>query len=127
MVTQHSYRPVVLCVDDDKAVLYLMRIALELKGFRVLAARDGRAALEAFTVYPVDAVVLDYEMPGMNGCDVAREMTRLKPSVPKLLFSGGLDLSDEESRFFQGFCSKPCGVFTLAARLNNMTDCAMSA
>ena len=82
MVTQHSYRPVVLCVDDDKAVLDLMRIALELKGFRVLAARDGRAALEAFTVYPVDAVVLDYEMPGMNGCDVAREMTRLNPPFP---------------------------------------------
>lgn len=127
MLTQHSYQPFVLCVDDDKAVLDLMRMALELKGFRVLAAKDGRAALEAFTIYPVDVVVLDYQLPGMNGCDIAREMTRIKPDVPKLLFSGDAELSDEEAGMFQGFCSKPCGVFTLAARLNIMTSHAKSA
>ena len=107
MLKRDLYRPLVLCVDDDESILDLMRMALECKGYRVLTASSGPTALEAFAACPIDAVVLDYEMPGMNGAEVAREMKRIKPTVPKLLFSGSAGISQEETKVFQGYCSKP--------------------
>jgi CheY-like chemotaxis protein len=128
MLTQRElYKPLILCVDDDKSVLDLMRMALEHKGYRVLAANDGRAALEAFAACPVDAVVLDYEMPGMNGDEVAKEMVRIKPHIPKLLFSGSMDIAKEKFQVFQGYCSKPNGLFTLTTQLKAMTGFACTA
>jgi len=128
MSIQHEiYKPLILCVDDDRAVLDLTRMALECKGYRVLTANDGRTALEAFASCPVDAVILDYEMPGMNGAEVARQMALMKPNVPKLLFSGNVSIPNEESRVFQGYCTKPCGLFAIAAQINAMTAYARTA
>jgi len=128
MFTQNEiYKPLILCVDDDEGILDLTRMALECKGFRVLTANDGRSALEAFTACPIDAVILDYEMPGMNGAEVAREMTLIKPNVPKLLFSGSMHISREETRVFQGYCSKPNGLFAITSQINAMTSCMRTA
>jgi CheY-like chemotaxis protein len=121
------YKPLILCVDDDEAILDLTRMALERKGYRVLTATNGIAALEAFAACPIDAVVLDYEMPGMNGGQVAREMMRIKPNIPKLLFSGSGGISPEETKAFQGCCAKPTGLFTLTTQISQMTSFSMSA
>jgi CheY-like chemotaxis protein len=118
------YRPLILCVDDDEGILDMIRRALEFKGYRVLTANGGLAALEAFAACPIDAVVLDYEMPGMNGAEVAREMMRTKPTVPKLLFSGNMRITHEETSAFQGYCSKPNGLFTLTSQISAMTSFA---
>jgi CheY-like chemotaxis protein len=125
MSTQRDlYKPLILCIDDDEGILDLIRMALESKGYRVLTANDGRAALEAFAACPIDAVVLDYEMPGMNGVEVAREMMRVKPNVPKLLFSGSIGIPTEETGVFQGYCSKPCGLFAITSQIKTMTGWA---
>jgi CheY-like chemotaxis protein len=116
------YKPLVLCVDDDEWILRLTRAALESKGYRVLTASSGTAALEAFAVCPVDAVVLDYDMPEMTGGRVAQEMTQMKPHVPKLLFSGNTSIPREESRVFQAQCAKPTGMFSLMSHIGNMTS-----
>jgi CheY-like chemotaxis protein len=125
--SRECYKPLVLCVDDDQGILDLTRMALESSGFRVLTANGGRAALEAFAVSPVDAVVLDYEMPGMNGDQVAQEMMRMKPHVPKLLFSANMGISSDETRTFQGYCPKPASLFTLTSQVGAMTSLARSA
>jgi CheY-like chemotaxis protein len=128
MLTKREfYRPLILCVDDDEGILDLLRMALEDKGYRVLTANNGPTALEAFAACPVDAVVLDYEMPGMNGGEVAREMMRIKPKVPKLLFSGNMSLSQDLATVFQGYCSKPNGLFTLTSQIGAMTSLPRSA
>jgi CheY-like chemotaxis protein len=128
MLTEREfYKPLILCVDDDEAILDLTRMALERKGYRVLTVTDGVTALEAFAACPVDAVVLDYEMPGMNGGQVAREMARVKPNIPKLLFSGSGGISAEESNAFQGHCAKPAGLFSLTMQISQMTAFSMSA
>jgi CheY-like chemotaxis protein len=116
------YKPLILCVDDDEGILDLTRMALECKGYRVLTATCGPTALEAFAACPIDAVVLDYEMPGMNGAEVARKMMHIKPNVPKLLFSGRGCISSEETRVFQGYCSKPNGLFAISSQINAMTS-----
>jgi len=122
-----SYKPLLLCVDDNEAILSLIRRALEDIGYRVLTVNNGAAALEAFAANPVDAVILDYEMPGMNGGQVALEMKRIKPEIPKMLFSSHDPISCEETNAFQCYCSKPANLCTLKEHVRELTSYAKSA
>jgi len=84
--------PRILCVDDNEELLAVARDLLVRSGYSVLTASSGRCGLEVLGQSDVDAVVLDYEMPGMSGEEVARSIRRLKPSVPILLFTGYADV-----------------------------------
>jgi CheY-like chemotaxis protein len=88
-------RKTVLCAEDDQDQLTSRRLVFESSGFNVLLARSGTEALEIFRTHPVDAVVLDYWMPGMKGISVAREMKQLRPNTPILVLSGFSALPDE--------------------------------
>ncbi len=79
----------ILCIDDDPAILALRKHHLERKGYEVLQAQSGPEGVALLTVREVDCVLLDYNMPGMNGDRVAREIKRLRPAIPVLLVSGG--------------------------------------
>ncbi|HEX4576908.1 MAG TPA: response regulator [Edaphobacter sp.] len=83
----------VLCVDDELVGLEVRKILLERAGYRVLTASDGPSGLEIFASEPVEAVVLDYSMPGMHGGEVAARMRQAKPRVPILLLSAYMGLS----------------------------------
>jgi CheY-like chemotaxis protein len=109
-------RPLVLCVDDDPTILDLEKMALEREGYRVLTANNGREALKTFMEEPVKAVVLDYDMPGMNGTDVAKVMKRLDPDIPKVLFTGA-SLPKEAAPFIEGYCPKMGGFAALPIML----------
>ena len=85
----------VLCADDEVDELAARRMVLESAGFKVLVARNGNDALDLFRSSPVDAVVLDYFMPGMTGLSVAREMKDLRPDVPLVVLSGFASLPGE--------------------------------
>jgi CheY-like chemotaxis protein len=108
---------IVLCVDDDAAVLAVTSMALEMDGCTVLTATSGPAALDVFCSQPVDAVVLDFDMPGMNGGEVAAAMQQLKPQVPRLLFTGRADLPAEALAAVDDICAKPGGVAILRSQL----------
>jgi len=127
MNQQELYKPLVLCVDDDEMILDLTRMALEREGFRVLTAACGLAALKAFASNPVDAVILDYEMPGMNGAQVALEMKRINPNIPKMLFSSSSTISPEDKKAVQGYCTKPTNLRTLTAHVKELTTFSKSA
>jgi len=85
----------ILCVDDEPIGLKVRKILLQRQGYEVLTASSGPESLELFMAHTVEAVVLDYAMPGMNGDQVAAEMKRLKPDVKILLFSAYVDLPEE--------------------------------
>ena len=85
----------ILCVDDEVIGLQVRRLLLERAGYRVLTAPDGPAGLEIFSREPVDAVVLDFSMPGMTGGEVAHFMRRAKPAVPILMLSAYTSLPPE--------------------------------
>lgn len=85
----------VLCADDDDNELTARKMLLESAGFEVLVARNGAEALEVFGSQKVDAVILDYWMPGMKGLSVASEMKSLRPEVPIMVLSGFASLPDE--------------------------------
>lgn len=63
-----------LVVDDDAPIRHLLRVALELEGWSVLEAEDGRRALELAATERPDAVVLDVMMPVQDGFDVLSEL-----------------------------------------------------
>jgi CheY-like chemotaxis protein len=85
----------ILCIDDEEPGLKVRRILLETAGHRVLTALSGREGIETFQSENVDAVILDYWMAGMNGVATARELKRLKRSIPIIILSAYGTLLDE--------------------------------
>ena len=88
-------KPLILCIDDEELGLQIRGTVLERAGYRVITAMDGDSGLSLFASEPVDAVILDYFMPSMNGAEVATEMRRLRPKVPIILLSAYLNLPPE--------------------------------
>ena len=80
-----------LCIDDSHSGLEVRRGMLEGSGYTVLTAQTGAAGLEMFAKHDVQAVILDYNMPDMNGERVAIELRRMNKDVPILLFSAFAD------------------------------------
>ncbi len=64
----------ILCIDDQWSGLIGRKMLLENNGYEVLEATGGTEGLRLFLSHSVDAVVLDYQMPGMNGDMVAAKM-----------------------------------------------------
>jgi CheY-like chemotaxis protein len=85
----------VLCVDDEAVGLLVRKTLLEKAGYRVLTAPDGPAGLQIFGQQPIEAVILDYSMPGMHGGEVATRMREAKPQVPILLLSAYTSLPSD--------------------------------
>jgi CheY-like chemotaxis protein len=81
-------RKLVLSVDAQLTVLYTRYKLLSGEGYAVLSATDGVQALQIFGSNPVDLVVLDFMLQGMDGGLVADAMKAHKPNVPILMVSG---------------------------------------
>ena len=110
----------VLCVDDEAVGLHVRKVLLERAGYRVLTAEDGHSGLELFANQPIDAVVLDYSMPGMHGGEVARRMRQTKPHVPILLLSAYVGLPDEVSSLVDVYMTKGEGAPALLNTLGSL-------
>jgi DNA-binding response OmpR family regulator len=80
----------ILCVDDDRHLVGLLRQALEREGFVVLAAHNGWDALRLAWEERPDLVVLDVSLPGMSGFDVLPMLRSFSP-VPVIMLTGGAD------------------------------------
>lgn len=80
----------VMCVDDDAGIRELYGALLGRNGYEVIAANNGRHALHVFESQgqQIDAVILDYEMPGMNGLELAAWLKQRHPKLPVLMVSG---------------------------------------
>ena len=77
----------ILCIDDHWNGLIGRKMLLEQSGYKVLEASGGDEGIKLFRSHNVDAVIVDYQMPGMNGDVVAARMKRLNSHVPILLLS----------------------------------------
>jgi CheY-like chemotaxis protein len=78
----------ILCIDDDPAILSYEKALLERSGYSVTTAASASQGLGFLETCKYDAVLLDYEMPGMNGGDVAFEIRRVRPEMAVILLSG---------------------------------------
>jgi CheY-like chemotaxis protein len=86
--TDPTSKRTILCVDDDEAVLRYEKALLERSGYTVLTASSAQQGLRLATMCKCDAVLLDYEMPGMNGHKLASEIKRVRPELMVILLSG---------------------------------------
>ena len=77
----------ILLVDDDESIQLLYQEELADEGYQVLSALNGVEALKKFEHDDPDLVILDIQMPGMNGIEVLRQMKMEKPSIPVILSS----------------------------------------
>lgn len=83
---------VVLVVDDDDAVRAVTVGYLSDLGYQVIESDSGQAALKvAWDHDRIDAMVLDFAMPGMNGAELAREIRTRRPAVPIVFATGYAD------------------------------------
>jgi PAS domain S-box-containing protein len=83
----------ILYIDDDESLVFLIKRLLEKCGFRISAFTDQLAGLAALRANPTafDLVVTDYNMPGMSGLDVAREVRAIRADLPVAVASGFID------------------------------------
>jgi two-component system KDP operon response regulator KdpE len=89
---------VVQVVDDDPAIVRLVRRYLECEGFRVIAACDGKTALSQFDREGPNLVVLDIGLPDVDGLEVSRRL-RAKSGVPVIM----LTARGREEEVIEGF------------------------
>ena len=78
----------ILCIDDDQAILCYEKALLERSDYAVITASSAQQGLRLATMCKCDAVLLDYEMPGMNGHEVAAEIKRVRPELRVIILSG---------------------------------------
>jgi two-component system, OmpR family, response regulator MprA len=77
----------VLVLDDDNALLRLLRLTLTSEGFEVITASNGLEGLEKVDREPPDVILLDLEMPVMDGRTFFRELRKQGNNTPVLILS----------------------------------------
>jgi len=94
----------ILVVDDEKSVRDLLAMGLSRARptTTTLRAEGGVQALNLLAANPVDLVVTDLTMPGMNGLDLLKEIKVKYPDLPVILASGSIDEADIQKAIASG-------------------------
>jgi CheY-like chemotaxis protein len=110
---------VVLVADDDAAVRTLVASILNMHGHAVLAAADGREALELARRHNgrIDLVITDLEMPRMNGIDLCARLLEERPEMKALMMSGSQPNVLRDKHHHVPFMPKPLDVMALGAKV----------
>jgi len=109
----------ILVVDDEPKLVAVVRAYMESDGFRVVAAGDGKEALERFRQARPDLVVLDLMMPEMDGLEVCRHLRR-ESDVPIIMLTARAEEVDELLGLELGaddYVAKPFSPRALLARV----------
>ena len=80
--------PVILCVDDDADLLRSVVRTLRIDGYHVLSADSPVAALYMLQTQPVSVLVSDFEMPEMNGVELAVRAREVQPETVRIMLTG---------------------------------------
>ena len=115
-------KKILLCIDDELVGLRVRKLILERSGYEVLTASDGPSGLELFEHETVDAVVLDFYMPQMDGGHVARRMKSLKPTVPILSLSAYISLPEHSTDCVDAYLTKGQPPEILLEKIRQIVD-----
>jgi CheY-like chemotaxis protein len=115
-------RHTILVVDDDESNRDMLVRRLTRKGYRVLAVASGAAALETVEREPIDLMLLDVMMPGLDGIDVLKEVrrTRSPTDLPIIMVTARANDSDVIEALELGandYVTKPIEFSIMAARI----------
>jgi two-component system KDP operon response regulator KdpE len=110
----------ILIVDDEPPIRRFLKTALSAQDYRVDEAGDGESALEFLKRNPVDLVVLDLGLPGMDGLEVVRRLRGQGSATPVVILSSRDDEVGKVAALDLGaddYVSKPFGMEELSARI----------
>jgi CheY-like chemotaxis protein len=82
--------PTINVVDDDESIRFMLKLILERAGYDVIEAESGEECLEKFDCMHPDLILLDIDMPGIDGWDVCKQIKERIPAilVPISMLSG---------------------------------------
>jgi len=117
--------PHILVIEDDSSVCELLFACLSKAGYRVSIAQSGEAGLSQIEEDPPEAMVLDLNLPGMNGLDVCRAMRRdpWMSRIPVLMLTGQAEEDDVVAGLEVGaddYMTKPFSPKLLTARVKSL-------
>jgi two-component system, cell cycle sensor histidine kinase and response regulator CckA len=115
----------ILLVDDEEAIIGVVKEMLETLGYQVLTAASGRKAVEIYenNKSKIDLVILDMIMPDMGGGETFDRLKEVNPEI-KVILASGYSLNGEASgimvRGCKGFIQKPARIAELSQRVRNV-------
>jgi two-component system KDP operon response regulator KdpE len=113
----------ILIADDDPQILRALTVTLRARGYEIVTAGDGAAALDLAMVQHPDLIMLDLGMPGINGIEVIQGL-RGWSQIPVLVVSGRTDAADKVDALDAGaddYVTKPFAIDELLARIRALT------
>ncbi len=119
----------VLLVDDEQLIVDVGQAMLEKLGYRVIVAGNGEQAVDVISAvgYPIDLVILDMIMPGMDGHETFDRLRALKPAQP-IILSSGYALNGKVAAIMKkgcnGFIQKPFNIAELSQKVRQVLETA---
>lgn len=110
----------ILVVDDDDSVRRGLRCVLVTEGYQVIAASNGREAVQVFRAHPCDLALLDMNMPLLNGWGTIGGLRSLDPTLPVILITARPDQRSLASEAGVELMEKPLDLQHLLRRIGDL-------
>ncbi len=114
----------VLVVDDEKHIRFILKESLEMSGYKVITASNGKEALDIFTknMSAINLVLTDISMPVMNGIELQKNIHDLTPDTKVFALTGNYDVNRDPEFLkdkFTSVMSKPFNIADILAKIDN--------
>lgn len=115
----------ILFADDETHLQELMRKELPRMGYRVTVCPDGLTAVEALRKETIDCLLVDIDMPGLNGIEVIKEAREIQPQIDAIVMTGKPTTQSAIDALRYGtldYLTKPCRLAEIATLLGKVTQ-----
>ena len=110
----------ILLVEDDESILFGLQDILEGQGYQISATTNGIEGLKLATKKPIDLLILDIMLPGMNGLEICKQIKKEKMTLPIIMLTAKSSEIDKISGLDYGaddYITKPFSLSELLARI----------
>jgi CheY-like chemotaxis protein len=117
----------VLVVDDEMAILRAMPDLIESLGYQAAIASNGKEAIKKYKAWQPDVVLMDINMPEMDGIACIEKIVDYDPNAKTVAVSGYeedllIDLDERKKKLVKGFLTKPVGIYELSDTLTQLLE-----
>jgi len=114
-----------LVIEDDEASYKLIEAALRVIDIEILHADNGQDGINLFSKHNVDLVLLDIQLPGMDGYEVLDHLKKIKPEI-EVIAQTAYSMSDDKEKCIErgcsNFLSKPINIMQLRALITEYME-----